>query len=171
MIKSVGNEWQPWAFAFGSTFAFNNLVFLYALKKKDNGIVDMTWSYSLLVPNLLTMLFFTKSYNSPRAILSNILISIWAVRLSYHITKRHTGKEDYRYAAWREGWQKAGKNVAYESWSFVFMLQAFFSCINNLSALYISIYASRIGGPLNWLDFLGLSFWTIGFIFEAIGDK
>lgn len=113
----------------------------------------------------------TKSYNSPRAILSNILISIWAVRLSYHITKRHTGKEDYRYAAWREGWQKAGKNVAYESWSFVFMLQAFFSCINNLSALYISIYASRIGGPLNWLDYLGLSFWTIGFLFEAIGDK
>jgi len=51
------------------------------------------------------------------------------------------------------------------------MLQAFFSCINNLSALYISIYASRIGGPLNWLDYLGLSFWTIGFLFEAIGDK
>ena len=51
------------------------------------------------------------------------------------------------------------------------MLQAFFSCINNLSALYISIYASRIGGPLNWLDYLGVSFWTIGFLFESIGDK
>lgn len=86
LFKSLGTEWKPWAFAFGATFAFNNLVFLYALKKKDNGIVDMTWSYSLLIPNLLTMIFITQSYSSPRAILSNILVSIWAVRLSYHIT-------------------------------------------------------------------------------------
>ena len=118
----MSNEIQPWALAFGSTFLFNNLVFLYALKKKDNGIVDMTWSYSLMIPNLITMFFISKSYTSPRAILTNILVSLWAIRLSYHITSRHTGKEDYRYAAWREGWEKAGKSVAYESWSFVFML-------------------------------------------------
>ena len=156
--------------AFGSTFAFNNLVFLYALKKKDNGIVDMTWSYSLLVPNLITMCFMTQSYRSPRALLSNALVSLWAIRLSYHITSRHTGKEDYRYAKWREDWQKEGKNVAYESWSFVFMLQAFFSCINNMSALYISMYAMKVGGPLNWLDGLGALLWAIGFYFEAVGD-
>ena len=115
-------SWKAWSIAFGSTFLFNNLVFLYALKKKDNGIVDMTWSYSLLIPNLVTMFLLTQSYTNPRAILSNVLVTLWAVRLSWHITKRHTGKEDYRYAKWREDWEKEGKNVAYESWSFVFML-------------------------------------------------
>ena len=171
-LAKIGAEggWKAWSIAFGSTFAYNNLVFLYALKKKDNGIVDMNWSISLLVPNFLTMLAMTKTYQSPRAILSNALVTLWALRLSYHITKRHTGKEDYRYAKWREDWEKEGKSVAYESWSFVFMLQAFFSCINNLSALYISMYALKIGGPLNWLDGLGVAVWSIGQYFEIMGD-
>lgn len=130
----------------------------------------MTWSWSLLIPNLFAM-YLTKSYNQPRAIISNILVGLWCARLSGHITSRHTGKEDYRYAKWRADWKKEGKNVAYESWSFVFMLQAFFSCINNLSALYISINAAK-GTPrgLNWLDALGVGIWALGFIFEAVGD-
>lgn len=145
-------------------------MYLYALKKKDNGIVDITWSLSLLVPNMITMFALTHSYRHPRAILSNILLTLWATRLSYHIGKRHTGKEDYRYAKWREDWEKEGKNVAYESWSFVFMLQACFSCINNISALYISMYAMKVGGPLNWLDALGALLWSAGFFFEVVGD-
>mmetsp|Transcript_10704 Transcript_10704/g.17970 ORF Transcript_10704/g.17970 Transcript_10704/m.17970 type:complete len:293 (+) Transcript_10704:34-912(+) len=161
---------RPWLIAFGSTFLFNNLVFLNALRKKDNGIVDMTWSISLLIPNLITMFFVTQSYTSPRAILSNVLVTLWALRLSYHITKRHTGVEDYRYAKWRSDWEKQGLSVAYKSWSFVFMLQGMFSCVNNLSALFISIYAARIGGPLNWLDAAGALLWTTGFYFEAVGD-
>ena len=50
------------------------------------------------------------------------------------------------------------------------MLQAFFSCINNMSALYSSMYAMKVGGPLNWLDGLGAFLWAIGFYFEAVGD-
>lgn len=113
---------KNWSLTFGSVFAFNTLVFFYAHKKKDNGIVDMTWSLSFLVPNAICLFGLTKNYTQPRAILSNILVTIWALRLSYHITSRHKGKEDYRYAKWREDWEKEGKNVAYESWSFVFML-------------------------------------------------
>ena len=161
---------KPWLIAFGSTFLFNNLVFLRALQLKDNGIIDMTWSWSLLIPNLISMAFLAKTYNSPRAILSNALVSLWALRLSYHITKRHTGKEDYRYAAWRKSWERKGINVAFKSWYFVFMQQGFFSCINNLSALYISLYARKLGGPLNWLDAAGALLWGIGFFFEAVGD-
>ena len=131
----------------------------------------MTWSWSLLIPNLVGM-YLTKSYTNPRAVLSNALISIWCARLSGHITGRHDGKEDYRYAKWREDWKKEGKNVAYESWSFVFMLQAVFSCINNLSALYISINAAKGKPPgLNWLDGLGVAVWTMGILFEAVGDR
>ena len=158
-----------WACCFGSTFAFNNLVFLRAWQKEDNGIMDMAWSWSLFIPNAVAMLL-TKSYKSPRALLSNGLIFLWSSRLSYHISQRHTGKEDYRYAKWREDWKKEGKNVAYESWSFVFMLQAFFGCVNNASALYISIKASK-GGRLNRLDAAGVFLWALGFGFEALGDK
>ena len=154
--------------AFGSVFAFNNLIFLGALSKSDNSIVDITWSLSLLVPNYLGM-YLTKSYRNPRVLLSNLLVTIWATRLSYHIGSRHQGKEDYRYAQWRKDWEKEGKSVAYQSWSFVFMLQAMFSCVNNVSALYITMNPSK--RPLGRLDAMGVALWTTGFVFEALGDK
>jgi len=33
------------------------------------------------------------------------------------------------------------------------------------------MYARKIGGPLNWLDGLGVFLWAIGFYFEAAGDS
>jgi steroid 5-alpha reductase family enzyme len=113
---------KPWLITFGSTFLFNNLVFLYAYKKKDNGIVDMTWSYSLLIPNLIATFALTNNYKDPRAMLVTGMLTLWATRLSWHITKRHKGKEDYRYAAWRASWERKGLNIAYKSWSYVFMM-------------------------------------------------
>ena len=32
------------------------------------------------------------------------------------------------------------------------------------------MYALKRGGPLNWLDGLGVFLWSIGFYFEAMGD-
>ena len=160
--------------AFGTTFVFNNIVFLFALLKKDNSIVDITWGLSLLIPNLVVMFFLSHSYLAARSVLSNALVAVWALRLTYHIGKRHKGVEDYRYAQWREEWERDGKNVAFTSWYFVFLLQALFSCINNLSALYISMYAASKTDPdtaaLNALDIIGLLVWLTGFYFEAVGD-
>lgn len=49
------------------------------------------------------------------------------------------------------------------------MLQGLFSCINNISALYISLNPSK--RTLGKLDALGVAVWTTGFLFEALGDK
>lgn len=158
-----------WLASLATPFLFNNLVFAYAWKKQDNGIVDMTWSWSVFLPNVVAMAL-TGSWRSPRAILSNALIAAWAARLSWHITQRHTGVEDYRYKKWREDWKKQGKNVMYESWSFVFMLQAGFACVCSLSALYISINAARAKVPLGMLDAVGSGLFASGLLFEAVGD-
>lgn len=158
-----------WAASLATPFLFNNFVFAYSWKKKDNSIVDMTWSWSVFLPNVVAMAL-TGSWGSPRTLLSNALIAVWAARLSWHIAQRHSGVEDYRYKKWREDWQKQGKNVMYASWAFVFMLQAGFACVCSLSALYISINSARIHVPLGVLDVLGAGLFTTGFLFEAIGD-
>ena len=110
------------------------------------------------------------TWKQPRAILSTTLIALWAARLSWHITKRHRGQEDYRYASWREQWKNEGKSVFFWSWSYVFMMQAFFSCVNNASALYITINAARTVAPLGLVDLLAVGLWTTGFVFESVGD-
>ena len=65
-----------------------------------------------------------------RNLLVVILVSIWGVRLAWHINKRHKGKpEDYRYAVWRKEW---GKWFIYRSYLqvFLFARRAFiYGCI------------------------------------------
>lgn len=116
------------------------------------------------------MFAMSMTYTATRAIISNSLILVWALRLHIHLLKRYKGKEDYRYAKWREDWEKEGKNVAFTSWYFVFMLQGLFACINNLSAVYISMNANKYAEPINSVDVFGIVVWAIGFYFEAVGD-
>ena len=96
-----------------------------------------------------------------------ILVTLWAVRLAYHIGKRHNG-EDYRYVEMRENWMKKGKAYYYfAAFTFVFMMQALFSLVVNASALYVSIYSTE---GFFALDVVGTLVWLFGFTFELVAD-
>jgi steroid 5-alpha reductase family enzyme len=83
---------------------------------------------------------------------------------------RHTGQEDYRYAAMRRNWEKKGKAYYYVvSFMFVFMMQALFSIIVNASALYVTTQLAKTV-TLGYFDYAGLALFTFGFLFEAIAD-
>lgn len=68
----------------------------------------------------------------------------------------------------RRGWEAKGKAYYYfAAFTFVFMMQAFFSLIINSSALFISIWSSS----KFWaLDAVGAAVWAFGFIFELVAD-
>lgn len=99
------------------------------------------------------------------------LVTVWAIRLSWHITRRHTGVEDFRYQNWRKEWTEAGGQWGYywRAFLIVFMLQAGFSLIVNSASLYIVIYSN--GEALSWLDLVGVIVWVIGFLIEWIADE
>ena len=78
-----------------SPFAFNFLFYFLAQFKKDNGIIDILWGPIFMVPNLIS-LCISGTWNE-RTILVFVLVSIWALRLAWHIGSRHSGKEDFRY--------------------------------------------------------------------------
>ena len=125
----------------------------------------MAWGILFVIPNLI-LLIITDNWNE-RSILTFTLVTIWALRLAYHIGRRHNG-EDYRYVEMRTNWMKKGLCYYYfAAFVFVFTMQAFFSLIVNASALFISIYS-----PPGFfaLDAIGAAVWAFGFIFELVAD-
>ena len=70
-----------------SAFVFNFVFYFFAQVKKDNGIIDILWGLIFIVPNLIS-LCISGNWNE-RTILVFVLISIWGLRLAYHIGSRH----------------------------------------------------------------------------------
>jgi steroid 5-alpha reductase family enzyme len=95
------------------------------------------------------------------------LVSVWAVRLASHLTRRNLGHgEDARYAAMR---RKQGSDEAFARWSlvYVFGLQCVIAWFVSLP-----VQIGQIGnhGELGLLAYAGIAVFTIGFIFESVGD-
>jgi steroid 5-alpha reductase family enzyme len=100
----------------------------------------------------------------PRAILVLVLIVVWGLRLSIHITRRNWGHgEEPRYQAIRARNQP---HFALKSLYLVFALQALLAWIIS-SPLLGSILSDKSLGPV---DAAGALLWLLGLIFEAGGD-
>ena len=133
-----------------------------SLARRDVSIVDSlwgpmialtAWAYALLAPQ-----------TGPREMLVLGLASLWAVRLSGHVTWRNWGQgEDRRYQAIRARNQPS---FQYKSLYLVFGLQA---CLAWVVAL--PLMAALAGDrPLGWLDGLGAALWLFGLGYEALAD-
>jgi steroid 5-alpha reductase family enzyme len=133
--------------------------FLVSLVKKRNDLADVAWGLGFL---LIALVSFN---NSERSLLILSLIFLWSLRLSIHIWLRNRGrKEDYRYQEKREKW---GKLFYLQSFFQVYLLQGFLMLVISTPIILVNFYGKN---PLVWLDFLGLTFWIIGFFFESVGD-
>jgi steroid 5-alpha reductase family enzyme len=127
-------------------------------------IVDSLWGLGFVVIAWLT--YFMSDGFWGRKLLIAILVTLWGLRLSAYLSWRNWGKgEDPRYGGWRE---KSGDRFWLVSLFKVFILQAVFLWVIAL-ALQIGQLA-RTPATLTLLDITGIIFWTIGFIFESVGD-
>lgn len=146
-----------------SVFVYMTIVFLSALEKKDNSIVDVAWGPGFVGVAILT--FFLNEGWTVRHIIISGLVFIWGMRLAIHIGVRKRGKgEDFRYAKWRQDW---GRWFVLRSFFQIFMLQGVFLFIIALPIVLINLSHRE---DLTAFDFLGIGVWCIGFIFEAVGD-
>ena len=100
----------------------------------------------------------------------NACLALWAVRLAWHIGKRHT-EEDYRYKDIRKSLSKRGQLAYYiQAYFGIFMLQAVLSLAVNYTVLRVTAMSSVAANPFKWTDFVGLSAFGLGFLCESIGD-
>ncbi|MCK0178692.1 DUF1295 domain-containing protein [Flavobacteriaceae bacterium S0862] len=111
--------------------------------------------------------FYLSEANYIRSIIVLFLVSIWGLRLSIYLGLRNAGKgEDFRYQEFRK------RYGAHRYWWFsffqVFLLQGVLIIIVSLSLLGIHYFTEN--DQLTSLDYLAMTIWLIGFIFESGGD-
>jgi steroid 5-alpha reductase family enzyme len=144
-------------------FAYMVLVFVWATLIKDNSIVDIGWGIGFLVvtgTGLVLLPAITPFHAALAA-----MVFIWGLRLSGYILGRHRNVgEDYRYAQWRKEW---GKYVVPRAFFQIFMLQGVFMYI---IALPLMMAMANPSAAINWVSYIGIALWLIGFLFEAVGD-
>ncbi len=144
-------------------FVYFFIFFIVGTLIKNNSIVDMGWGIGFV---LVAWFVFLRSEVQPLPqIIMTAFVSVWGLRLFYHIMKRNLGKpEDFRYATWRKEW---GKYLIPRAFLQVYMLQGFFMFVVSLSVILFPENISQVNVTLM---ILGISVWVLGFFFEALGD-
>ena len=142
---------------------FAVVLWIVSLLKKDVGIVDSFWSIFILIAGLC-FYFLSEAGGSDRGELVLLLLALWALRLSLHISWRNWGEEeDSRYQTIRKNNQP---NFEFKSLYIVFLLQAFLALIVALPLM--SVF--NVSVAMNSLDYIAFSLWAFGMFFEVVGD-
>lgn len=145
-------------------FVYMNFWFVLSLIKKRNDVADVAWGLGFVL--LTWVSFFMMRTTQPMAILVATLVTVWGLRLAWHIHERNKGKaEDYRYLEWRKQW---GKWFYLRSYAQVYLLQGIFLYLIVSPVLVIN---SAQGSLVSALSIIGIIVWAIGFFFESVGDR
>lgn len=135
-----------------------------SLIKKNVTLADSLWGIGFVL--IAWINFFGADGFWLRKLLLLILVTLWGLRLSIHLTWRNWGRgEDPRYRKWREDRKDDFWIVSLFK---VFLLQALFIWTIALGYQYAQL--SAIPGRFTWLDGIGTGIWIAGFLFESIGD-
>lgn len=141
------------------------VLWLASLRLRNASIVDVWWGPGFALISLATFVL-TPEGALPRRLLVTALTAIWGFRLGAYLLWRNAGRgEDFRYVAMRKHW---GARFPLVSLGTVFGLQAVLMWIVSLP-LQVAQRAA-IPPALGPWDAAGAALWTIGMLFEAVGD-
>lgn len=138
------------------------ITFLVAVILRDNSIVDILWGLGFVF-----IAWISYAFTLPSSVTQLVLgsVTIWGVRLAYHIGARNWGKgEDFRYSQMRSDW---GKHWVIRSFIQIFLVQWIL-----MHLVAIPIVLAMIGNLIinPTLVIVGIFIWILGFFFEAVGD-
>lgn len=141
------------------------LVWLWAKKIKNAGVVDVFWALNFPVITMIT--FFLSDGFETRKILICAMFLIAEVRLGFHLWQRvigHINEEEGRYVQLRKEWGKdADRN-------FFFFFQ--FQAISNvLLAIPFFIITANRSAEISIIEYIAVAIWFIAFVGEMIADQ
>ncbi|MDG1521512.1 MAG: DUF1295 domain-containing protein [Hellea sp.] len=157
------------------SLVFGSLILLWALslKLKDASLVDIFWGFGFLL--VAVACFMLSQDKTPYTTILILLPILWGARLTLYLAKRNIGHgEDKRYIAMRKRAERKG--LSENNWRLrtlftIFFGQGLLIMIISTPILFASAHASNSPdistGPL---VYVGVIVWSIGFLFEAIGD-
>ena len=144
------------------TFTFFMLLFVIAQIIKNNSIVDIGWGIGFVISSWTV--YFVKGTYTLSTMMILILVSLWGLRLFYHIARRNIGEpEDFRYRNWRKAW---GKWVVPRAFLQVFMLQATLQYMIGSPIFYF------VENNIEFTNFtyIAVCLFLVGYFFQVIGD-
>lgn len=152
------------AISLAVVIVYMTIIWLISLALTDASIVDIFWGMGFAVVNVAY--YFLADGYPLRKIIITVLVVVWGLRLSGHIFQRNWGKgEDFRYQAWRTQY---GKHYWWISFFQVFMLQGVILWVVSLPLL--AAQSGATPAHLTLLDAAGIALWSIGVVFETVGD-
>lgn len=148
------------------TIVYMSVWYLYGLKIKDMSIADVAWGLGFYM--LALFLLIASPERTVIQIVMTAQVTVWGLRLAYHIDRRKRGKpEDWRYAAWRKQW---GRWHAARSYFQIFMLQGLLLLII-AAPLFVAAYPSDNPPAFGFVQYIGLLIWGAGFCIEVAADR
>ena len=147
----------------GTIVVMVSACWVLSVRMKDASIVDLLWSL-LFMGAVWTFALVTDAPGGPRRVVILTLVSVWAVRLSAHLTVRNWGEpEDPRYQRMR---RRQDPGFWWKSYFTVYLLQGAVASVVSLPL----VYAVDGDGGLDVFIWFGIALWIVGFVFEAGGD-
>lgn len=137
------------------------IVWLWALKIKNNGIVDIFWAFNFLV--IAIVIWILANGFSERKTMVCALASLWSVRLGIYLLIRvgaHLDVEEGRYKKLREEWTNT-------KFFFFFQMQAF---SNVMLAIPFFIIALNPESQISIVEYIGAALWFLCIVGEGISD-
>ena len=137
-------------------------LFVIAQVLKNNSIVDIGWGLGFVIVAGFNALVF--GVNNISQIIILCLVSLWGIRLSYHIFMRNYKKpEDFRYQEMRQKWKG---NQAVNALFIVFLFQGLMMYIVSLPITIIFFSNEKWSA----LTIIAVIVWVVGYFFETVGD-
>lgn len=137
------------------------LVFLWALKIKNNSIVDVFWAFNFLV--IAAIIWLLADGFNQRKNLICLLAALWSLRLGIYLTIRvgsHIKEEEGRYKQLRLEWNTT-------KFFFFFQMQAL---SNVFLAIPFFVIALNKNESVSIVEYIGASLFLVSIIGEGLSD-
>ena len=137
------------------------IVWLWALKIKNNSVVDIFWAFNFLI--IASIVWYFADGNSERKNLVCILVALWSLRLGSYLVMRigeHIKEEEGRYKQLRLEWNTT-------KFFFFFQMQAFSNIMLSIPFFMIALNKNITLSPI---EYVGASLFFLCIIGEGLAD-
>jgi steroid 5-alpha reductase family enzyme len=149
----------------GASLAYMTGVWVLSLALRNASVVDSFWGPGFVLISVVSIM--ASGAASWRSLLVLSLVALWGGRLCLYVTLRNRGRgEDWRYRTWRE---QAGPSFWWRSYIKVFILQGLLLVVVASPVLAVAFAPGLV--EITAFDLAGIGLWTLGFLFEVIGDS
>lgn len=140
------------------------VLFIISVILKDNSIADVFWGLGFVIITFVS--FFISENRSISQGVITALVTLWWMRLTYHIAKKKLSHswEDARYAKWRNQWKYFYTRSLFQ----VYLFQGLLMCIIATPIFLVTLNLLLIENFI-----LVIVWWCIsvfGLVYEIIAD-